>query len=583
MDYFKNKVNEVRGNYSHGDKKKEGMSIGKKVGISFSIMAFIILSVGLLGYYVAIKGDQSVVEIGEVRLPSVASLMEADAAASNLVVFNRTLALPGFSDRERQDLYRRIDLEMQSAEGALSVYESLPQTEEEARIWREFLPAWEEWKVEVAEYQRLMGIYDETGSEVSFNEALEQLTGPVVDTRQTSRSLISELVEINRNIAQEEAENAASLGTTLRWSVLIGLIFGLVLALILGLLIYRSINDLYDSLRRVINGLASGAEQVNASSTQLSGSSQELAEGASEQAAGLQQTTSSLEEMSSQTKQSAENAGEAERAMKETGPMVKNGVEAMNRMNEAMEEIKSSSLETSKIIKTIDDIAFQTNLLALNAAVEAARAGEAGKGFAVVAEEVRDLAQRSAEAARNTSELIEKSQSSSERGSSVAQEVSENLKRIEKSVSDVSHLVIEISAAAKEQATGIEQMNAVMTEMDGVVQKNAAGAEESASASEELASQSNELLRFVDELSKISGGDQLTAKKNTNLSSKRAAGLNGHNGSTPSFSKRASGNGFERTSYGNGHSSGNGVKNGSAHKKSAEELIPLDDDDISDF
>jgi methyl-accepting chemotaxis protein len=51
----------------------------------------------------------------------------------------------------------------------------------------------------------------------------------------------------------------------------------------------------------------------------------------------------------------------------------------MHRTGKAIRAIKEATDSTSKIIKSIDAIAFQTNLLALNAAV---------------AEEVRNLAQR---------------------------------------------------------------------------------------------------------------------------------------------------------------------------------------------
>ena len=354
----------------------------------------------------------------------------------------------------------------------------------------------------------------------------------------------------------------------------------LVVALIAGYLFSRRISG---NISGIIESLQQSSTEVDTASQQFSTSSQKLAEGSSEQASSLEETSSSLEEVAAQIKQNADNAGQADSAVKRAREQVNSGSESVERLTRAMEEIKESTSQTSGIIKTIDDIAFQTNLLALNAAVEAARAGEAGKGFAVVAEEVRNLAQRSSDAAQETSDLIQKSQSSAENGAQVASEVAENLENIKESTEQVTTLVGEISAASKEQSQGIEQVNSAVSEMDKVVQQNAADAEESSSASEELASQASELNGIVERLVGFVHGKKGAAGTSSGKGYSPGA-KNYQAGTKPSYQEERIGNRVSGKSQSENRSRPDPKsRSGRGKKDAAERMVPLEDDDMGDF
>ncbi len=261
-----------------------------------------------------------------------------------------------------------------------------------------------------------------------------------------------------------------------------------------------------------IDGLNAGAEQVAAASNQVSVSSQSLAEGSSEQAASLEETSSALEEMASMTRRNADNTRQADSIVKATAGDIRDAQDSMQALTQSMGQITSASVETQKIIKTIDEIAFQTNLLALNAAVEAARAGEAGAGFAVVADEVRNLALRSAEAAKNTAELIEDTVKKVGEGDQVLSSANQAFTKVAEGAAKIGELVGEIAAASGEQAEGIDQVNRAVTEMDTVVQQNAATAEESASAAEELNAQAEQMRGYVRQVAELVGIDGGTGK-----------------------------------------------------------------------
>ena len=345
------------------------------------------------------------------------------------------------------------------------------------------------------------------------------------------KAALQQEIDYKKQLADMTAAESIALTDNTSLTLNMSIIIMLAACIAIAFVIVRSLNRV---LTNVADTLGEGANQIVAASGQLASASQSLAKGATEQAASLQQTSSALEQIGSMTKRNSESASAAQALSGETRTAAEGGAKRTEEMQVAMKSIMQASTEMavaihgitnssnsiSKIISTIDEIAFQTNILALNAAVEAARAGESGMGFAVVAEEVRSLAKRSADAAKETANMIEAAVKQSQVGAEVngrvtariaevvqkANGLRESLTHIVTKAREVDAVVSQITEASKEQNAGLEQINSAINLMNQVTQANAAGSEETASASEELTAQAMELRAGVDVLVKLVNG-----------------------------------------------------------------------------
>ncbi|WP_027486759.1 methyl-accepting chemotaxis protein [Allorhizobium undicola] len=256
-------------------------------------------------------------------------------------------------------------------------------------------------------------------------------------------------------------------------------------------------NATAEQLSETLTSVASATGSIEGGSREISQSANDLSKRTEQQAAALEETAAALDEItanvsnsSKRTEEARSVAAEANASARQSGAVVANAVDAMQR-------IEQSSSQISNIIGVIDEIAFQTNLLALNAGVEAARAGEAGKGFAVVAQEVRELAQRSAQAAKEIKELIRNSANEVENGVKLVTATGEALKVIESHVVNINSQLDAIATSAREQATGLAEVNTAVNQMDQTTQQNAAMVEEATAASSSLASEATRLRELV--------------------------------------------------------------------------------------
>jgi methyl-accepting chemotaxis protein len=166
------------------------MKLGTKIMAGFVAVSVITLILGIIGYYGAVSSRDDIHEIGEVRLPSVESLLVISEAQTAIDSAENALLSREIGLEARQAKYRDFAEAWKRAEKAWKIYEPLPQTEEEARLWKAFVPAWEAWKKDHEAYERLSREYDsliETYSKQSMADKM-----PYPDALATAVALVKE-------------------------------------------------------------------------------------------------------------------------------------------------------------------------------------------------------------------------------------------------------------------------------------------------------------------------------------------------------------------------------------------------------
>ena len=483
------------------------LTIGKKLTACFLAALVLALMLGVTALTVVSQLSASLDSTVNRTTKKIELIDSLAKASSDMLAAQRGIVLFTYAKRAPnvEKAQRLFETASQKWESSIISLRPLLQTGEGQKSIAKLQSELVSWRSSFAEIQRLAYAGD---TEAAMNVTISR----GVPIYEAVKAESQRLGELQREIFQQDRQNASELETWSRWIVL-----GMIGFLIpLGVAIRFVVRGTSRDLQRMASELEEGAEQLASAARQVTGSSESLAQGASEQAAALEQTSASSEEISAMSQKNKENSSSAADLMGQSRERFDSTGKLLAQTVEAMDQINDSSNKISKINKVIDEIAFQTNLLALNAAVEAARAGEAGMGFSVVAEEVRNLAQRSAQAARETSELIEESISRSREGKSKVDQVATAIRSITKDSEKARTLVDEVSVSSREQSRGIDEIARAVTQIQSVTQTAAAAAEESAAAAHELDAQAGTLWGVVERLKSMvghSGGDRSAGRR----------------------------------------------------------------------
>lgn len=273
-------------------------------------------------------------------------------------------------------------------------------------------------------------------------------------------------------------------------------------------------DQMQQNLRQLIDEIIAAVTQLSSAVEEMTQISNQSAEGMKEQqhqitqvATAMTQMKAAVADVARSTEDSASQAmaanSKSQEGARETASMVRSIQQVANIIGEAGEtvsELEQQSTQINVVVDVIRSIADQTNLLALNAAIEAARAGESGRGFAVVADEVRTLAGRTQDSTGEITVIIEKLQAMAKQAKDATERSRSSIDKcveqgthtqslmtsIEESIANIADVGTQIASACSEQDSVADELSRNVENIHMASQEVAQGSQQTAQACHEL-------------------------------------------------------------------------------------------------
>ncbi len=245
------------------------LKLATKLISGFVLVAIIAGIIGLTGYIGLNQVVHDLHEITEVRLPSIESLLIISEAQTAVKVAERTLSKRGLTMEARNFQYQIMENAFKRADAAWAIYEPLPQSNEEAKEWNQFVALWNKWKEGVHNFITLSKESDSIGENDTdrYNEIFARLDKLTMEDNAKSfldsEAVLLKVVEINEHLTEEIEQLADEQSSRAILILLIVLILGIISAIALGIFLSTIISNPIKKLTESAQKLAIGDVNVD--------------------------------------------------------------------------------------------------------------------------------------------------------------------------------------------------------------------------------------------------------------------------------------------------------------------------------